>query len=407
MTSARLIAGATTWDTQRDEIFVMKISSRDCAGFGMMSGMKLDNPFLTRGYAGPVYFCDRDAETNQLVSAITNGRDVTLVAPRRYGKTGLIHNAFRILEKDHAAIYLDIFAVDDLAAFVQGFSSAVLGRLDSTAGRMGRKLLAFFRSCRPTMTPQADGTFVFSFDISPSQAKATLKETFDYIASCGRKVVIAIDEFQQVRSFPEKGVEALLRSYIQFVPNAHFIFAGSKKHMMDEMFVSPKGPFYQSTQLMALGPIDVAAYAAFAEGFFRKAGRAFDGSAFRHLYDRFDGITWYVQAVLNRVWADGLGLDSAKRADAAVDALVAEYGAFFIDLLRSQTAAEQSLMKAIGREGVVTAISSGDFIRRHRLPSASTIRSAAAKLKERDLIYRTDGGYVIYDRFFGAWLGKL
>ena len=64
-------------------------------------------------------------------------------------------------------------------------------------------------------------------------------------------------------------------------------------------------------------------------------------------------------------------------------------------------------MKAIGREGVVEAISSGDFIRRHRLPAASTIRSAAAKLKERDLIYRTDGGYVIYDRFFGAWLGKL
>ncbi len=372
-----------------------------------MVGMKLENPFLTRGYAGPEYFCDRETETRMLVSAIANGRDVTLVAPRRYGKTGLIHNAFRILERDHAAIYLDIFAMDDLAAFVQAFSSAVLGKLGSTAGRIGRKLLSFFKSCRPTMTPQEDGTFVFSFDVSPTQAKATLKETFDYLASCGRKVVIAIDEFQQVRSFPEKGVEALLRSYIQFVPNAHFIFAGSKKHMMDEMFVSPKGPFYQSTQLMALGPIDAAAYAAFAEGFFHKAGRAFDGAAFRHLYDRFDGITWYVQAVLNRVWADGLGLDSAKRADAAVDALVAEYGAFFIDLLRSQTAAEQSLMKAIGREGVVTAISSGDFIRRHRLPSASTIRSAAAKLKERDLIYRTDGGYVIYDRFFGAWLGKL
>ena len=164
------------------------------------------------------------------------------------------------------------------------------------------------------MTPQEDGTFAFSFDIAPSQAKATLKETFDYIASRNRKVVIAIDEFQQVRSFPEKGVEALLRSYIQFVPNAHFIFAGSKKHMMDEMFVSPKGPFYQSTQLMSLGPIDAAAYAAFAEGFFRKAGRSFDGSAFRHLYDRFDGITWYVQAVLNRVWANGLGLDSPERA---------------------------------------------------------------------------------------------
>jgi len=58
--------------------------------------MRLDNPFLIRGYAGPEYFCDRTAETQQLVSAISNGRDVTLVAPRRYGKTGLIHNAVRM-----------------------------------------------------------------------------------------------------------------------------------------------------------------------------------------------------------------------------------------------------------------------------------------------------------------------
>ena len=372
-----------------------------------MVAMKLENPFLTRGYAGPEYFCDREAETELLVSAIKNGRDVTLVAPRRYGKTGLIHNAFRILGKDHAAVYLDIFAIDDLASFVQAFSAAVLGSLDSASGRIGRKLLSFFKSCRPTMTPQDDGTFVFSFDVAPSRAKATLKETFDYIGSCGRKVVIAIDEFQQVRSFPEKGVEALLRSYVQFVPNAHFIFAGSNKHMMDDMFVSPKGPFYQSTQLMALGTIDAVKYSKFAERFFHKAGRHFDADAFGHLYNRFDGITWYVQAVLNRVWAGGGGLDSPARVDSVVDELVAESGTFFMDLLRSQTAAEQSLMKAIGREGAVEAISAGDFIRRHRLPAASTIRSAAAKLGGRDLIYRTERGYVIYDRFFGVWLGRL
>ena len=190
--------------------------------------MKLDNPFLIRGYAGPEYFCDRATETQKLVSAISNGRDVTLVAPRRYGKTGLVHNAFRILEKSHAAVYLDIFAIEDLTSFVQSFAAAVLDRLDSPAERVGRKLLSFFKSCRPTLTPKDDGSFAFSFDLAPSQAKATLKDTFDYIVSRKRKVVIAIDEFQQVREFPEKGTEALLRSYIQFVPNAHFIFAGSR-----------------------------------------------------------------------------------------------------------------------------------------------------------------------------------
>ena len=366
--------------------------------------MQLENPFLTRGYAGPDYFCDRVAETRQLVSAITNGRDVTLVAPRRYGKTGLVHNAFEKLGRDYAAVYIDIFAIEDLTSFVQAFSSAILGKLDSATTRIGRNLLSFFKSCRPKMTPQEDGTVSFSFDLVPANAKATLKDTFDYIASSRRKVVIAIDEFQQVREFPEKGVEALLRSYIQFVPNARFIFAGSRKHMMDAMFVSPKGPFYQSTQLMALGPIDPVKYEAFAAGFFRKARRVFDPAAFRHLYDRFDGITWYVQTVLNRVWANGAGLDSTLRVDATVRDLVAEAEPFYFDLLRSQTSAEQSLLKAVGREGAVAAISAADLIARHKLPAASTIRSAAAKLKDRDLIYLTEKGYVIYDRFFGLWL---
>lgn len=369
--------------------------------------MKLDNPFLIRGYAGPEYFCDRVKETKKLVTAIKNGRDVTLAAPRRYGKTGLIHNAFHLLEKDHVTVYLDIFAIEDLTSFVQAFSTAILDRLDSPAERAGRRIVSFFKSCRPTMTPRDDGSFEFSFNIVPEQAKSTLKETFDYIASHKKKIVIAIDEFQQIREFPEKGVEALLRSYIQFVTNAHFIFAGSKKHMMDEMFVSPKGPFYQSTQLMALDPIDATAYSEFAARFFHADGRTFDPEAFISLYDRFNGITWYVQSILNRIWTSGKGFASCEQIEAIVDDIIMESETFYFDLLRSQTSAEQSILKAVGRTGIVRSISANDFLKANKLPAASTVRSAAAKLKERDLLYDTSEGTVIYDRFFGIWLGRI
>lgn len=369
--------------------------------------MKLENPFLTRGYAGPSYFCDRVAETKTLVAALSNGRDVTLVAPRRYGKTGLIHNAFAEMSQSHAIVYLDIFALENLTSFVQAFSSAVLGQLDTTSERIGKKILTFFKSCRPTMTPQEDGSFEFSFNLVPSQARATLKDTFEYIASRNRKIVIAIDEFQQIRNFPEKGVEALLRSYVQFAPNAHFVFAGSQKHMMDEMFVSPKGPFYQSTQLMSLGAIDPAKYSDFAMRFFRESGRHFDPAAFAHLYGRFEGVTWYVQTVLNRIWASGRGLDSAAQIDETISGIVDEASLFYHDLLLSQTAAERSILKAIGREGAVKSISSAGFIRRYDLPSGSTIRSAAANLKKRDLIYPAENGIIVYDRFFGLYLSRL
>ena len=79
--------------------------------------MKPKNPFVIRGYAGADYFCDRQKETVKLISAIENDCDVTLIAPRRFGKTGLIHHVFARLPSEYTGIYLDIYALKDLPSF--------------------------------------------------------------------------------------------------------------------------------------------------------------------------------------------------------------------------------------------------------------------------------------------------
>ena len=89
--------------------------------------MKQKNPFLTAGYAGEEYFCDRKKETSRLIAAFENDRNVTLIAPRRYGKTGLIKNALAKMPSEFSGIYLDIFSVEDLATFASMFASAVVG----------------------------------------------------------------------------------------------------------------------------------------------------------------------------------------------------------------------------------------------------------------------------------------
>ena len=53
-----------------------------------------DNPFVTNGYAGPAYFCDRVEETRILTELLTNGNNIALISPRRLGKTDLIHHCF-------------------------------------------------------------------------------------------------------------------------------------------------------------------------------------------------------------------------------------------------------------------------------------------------------------------------
>ena len=270
--------------------------------------MKLKNPFLTRGYAGPDYFCDRESETVKLIAAFENDRDVTLIAPRRFGKTGLIHHVFSRLPEEFTGIYLDIFPTHSLAEFSALFASSVIGALDSKVDSVMSSVARFFKSCRPTIVPQEDGMPKFSFDVVASNAEATLKDAFEYLKSKNRRTVIAIDEFQEIGEYPEKGVEALLRSHIQFLPGVRFVFAGSRKHMMEEMFASPKRPFYQSTQILSLREIPCDSYAGFARRFFKDAGLPFDDAVFAEAYRRFDGITWYVQAVMNRIWETGVGL---------------------------------------------------------------------------------------------------
>ena len=129
----------------------------------MLGGMKLKNPFLTRGYAGPDYFCDRETETRKLLAAFDNDRDITLIAPRRFGKTGLIRHALSKLSDEYTGIYIDIFSTRNLAEFSAAFASAAIGALDTRIEAAMTSVVRFFRSCRPTVTPQTDGMPKFSY----------------------------------------------------------------------------------------------------------------------------------------------------------------------------------------------------------------------------------------------------
>lgn len=205
------------------------------------------NPFLITGYQGPDYFCDREKETASLMSALKNGRNITLISPRRMGKTGLIKNVFYYIQKENksaACFYLDIFSTQNLQEFVSLLGRSVLGKLDTLSQSTLKSLFSFFKSCRPVISAdEITGMPSVTLDFIPERSEETLKEIFTYLNQSGVECYIAIDEFQQIMEYPEKGVEGLLRSYIQFTPNVHFIFSGSKKHLMESIFFSIKRPF--------------------------------------------------------------------------------------------------------------------------------------------------------------------
>ncbi|MBQ6203774.1 MAG: ATP-binding protein [Prevotella sp.] len=126
-------------------------------------------------------------------------------------------------------------------------------------------------------------------DIQPPGT--TLDEIFEYINQADKPCIIAIDEFQQIGEYGEKNVEALLRTKIQQCRRSQFIFSGSKRHLMTNMFNSPSKPFYQSAVSMGLQPIPMNVYADFAVKLFEQRGKRLDPKVAETVWQYYDGYT--------------------------------------------------------------------------------------------------------------------
>lgn len=372
--------------------------------------MKPNNPFLITGYYSPEFFCDRTQETEAMINALHNGRNITLIAPRRMGKTGLIKNVFYKLHEqqpDIVTLYMDIYSTQNLGDFIRLLANTVLGKLDSAPQKALSRVSQFLKSCRPVFTfDEPTGTPKVTIDIAPSSEETTLKEIFDYLQSSDKRCYIAIDEFQQVAEYPEKGMEALLRSYIQFIPNINFVFAGSKQHVMQEMFLSAKRPFYQSTQTLSIDRIDKTEYYHFATELFKQQGRELDEPTFNYLYNEFNGHTWYIQVLLNHLYGYIEPID-IQLVNYAIKEVVAESRYTYENLLAAYTATSVKLLKAVAKAKCVKEINSGEFIAEYKLKAASSVNSALKKLVNNELIYKSTEGYIVYDRFMAIWLIKL
>ena len=372
---------------------------------------QLDNPFVFQGYEGPEYFCDRVEETKNMVSALKNGRNITLISPRKIGKTGLINHAFYQIKKenkDAICIYVDIFSTKNLQEFVETLGRAVIEDALEREKSFANKVLDFFKGLRPTITPDLmTGLPTVSVSVVPVQAEYTLKSIFTHLNELNKPVYLAIDEFQQITEYPETGTEAMLRSYIQFIHHVKFVFSGSKKHLMEEMFCAPNRPFYQSTQLMNLEPLHEETYYDFAKAFFEAKKGSFDRQVFHNIYQRFDGYTWYLQAILNRLYEQRKKVETDRQAVEAILFHVNTLAPHYQMLTSFLTDNQLSLMKAIAHAEIVDQPLGNDFLKRFDLPSASSVKSALSVLVDKDLVYQTPNGYIIYDRFLGLWLKRI
>ena len=365
------------------------------------------NPFSILAYLGSDYFCDRETETKQLKEALENGRNITLTSPRRMGKTGLIKHVFSLFDpKEAFCLYVDLDQTTCLTDMVKVFGEVVLKKIGKPSERVWKEILAWFKSFRPVMTADPAGMPQLSLNVQPTEAETSLGELFNWLEKLKLPCYVAFDEFQVITDYPEPKMEALLRSHIQHLTNVNFIFAGSQKHLMTEMFMAAKRPFFQSTQMFPLYEIPEDPYFAFAQRHFGRHGQNLSDTTFHEIYTMLYGHTWYIQCMLNRLYQLGSRHIDQQALFAATESILAEYKETFRIYCKLITTNQLNLIKAIAKEGKVKEVNGREFLEKYQPGAASTVRNAVSVLLDKELITEDEDGYSVYDRFFGLWLRK-
>lgn len=370
--------------------------------------MAQTNPFLIEGYISEEYFCDRQQETALLARHIGNGCNVALIAERRIGKSGLIHNYFHRpqIAGSHYCFYIDIYETKNVSELAYALGKSILTTLKPLGRKVWERFLGVLTSIRSGMTFDINGNPEWSLTLGEiKQPDVVLDEIFAYLANADKPCIVAIDEFQVIADYPEKNVEATLRKHIQNCHNARFIFSGSKRHIMAEIFATSARPFYNSTTIMGLQPIDRVTYMDFANSHLAKCGRSITPEAFDGLYDSFDGITWYIQYILNILYTMPLNSShiTPENVQTAIGNILQQQSFVYSTLLYQLTPRQKQLLRAIAAEGAVSSIMSKRFLQNYSMTS-SMVQTAAKILLDRDFITLNDGIYQVYDRFLRLWL---
>lgn len=364
------------------------------------------NPFIISGYISPEYFCNREEETARLLNAIKNGRHVTLFSPRRMGKTGLIRHLFYHAErkKDFIPVYVDIMATTCLREFSEMFGKAVLSALGKNEAVM-KKILKRLSALRLKLTiDQLTGEPALSLDVNNvREAEQSLETIFRYLADQPHRIAIAIDEFQQITNYPEKNLEAILRTHLQTVNNVCIIFSGSRKHILTEIFSTPDRPFYNITEMMEISAILPEIYRTFISEKFRKGSISISGLALDRLVEITRLHTFYVQYFCNRLYSEYKKIET-DTVNKALVSIVRENEPVYANYLNLLTSMQYRVLKAIAQNDGIENPTSKEFLSKYELGAASSVNQAIKSLSDKEFVFLSKDKYRLNDVFLAQWI---
>ncbi len=369
------------------------------------------NPFTVKGYLSKELFCNRERELESLLQNFQNGINTTIISPRRMGKTGLIYRLFdELTDKPNIeTIYIDIYPSRNINDFIKLLTEAIVSKFPEKSN-FGKKFMHFFKGFRPSLTfdaltgePQVSILYQ-----SDQQKEYTLRSILEFINNQGKLILIAIDEFQQINEYPEKNIEALLRTYIQQLHNIRFIFCGSKKSMMIDMFSNAKRPFYASSQFLSLQSIEKERYSEFITTVYKRYDKVISQEAVDFILTWTKLHTFYTQSLCNTLFSSSKKIINNDHVKETCVLLLKNYEAVFFQYRQLLTVAQWNFLIALAKEDEVAKITAQAFIQKHNIGTPANARRIVKSLIEKELVLREINRkgtfYRVYDVFFLRWL---
>ncbi len=373
------------------------------------------NPFSYGGIVGNGEFCNRSRELTDLAETMTSAGRCFVYAERRMGKTSLILRALgKLPKKQFITVYVDLWPTDGSAAFSEATAKAISSAAESTSKRLLEIGKSLFGRLRPSVSLDDAGQPKIDFGIDGrAVSKTDLTEVLaapqKLAETTGRTVVMVFDEFQQILDYEDDLTERQIRSSIQHHKNVAYVFLGSRKHLLQSMFLDESRPLYRSAMHYPIGPIETKHWQSFIAKRFRDADKQIDRQVIELLCDRTGGHPFYTQHLCHVLWSmtEQGGEVDETHLDLAVKELLRRESHAYVNLWESLTKNEQRFLRGLAQSDEPPKPFSSDFTRQFGLRSASNAQRAAESLETSDVIEREESSFVIVDRFLRLWIRQL
>ena len=253
-------------------------------------------------------FCNRKEELKRVIYDLEGNTPILLISPRRYGKTSLALKAFEHIQWPFTHIDLyKALSEEDIIRFVLAGIGKLLGKIETTPKKLLLLAKEFFGSMEIKVILEDVG---LGLEFSHTKANGidlmikALDKLHEIAKKYKKRVIVFLDEFQIVGEIANNSaIEAALRESVQKSTQVTYVFSGSNRHLMEQMFYDKKRPFYKLCDQITLNRINSEEYATYIQIAAKKTwGKLISEKALNEIFVLTECHPYYVNKLCSLVW---------------------------------------------------------------------------------------------------------